>query len=199
MKISPGRKLYSISETYRILYDGLRTVKYLSMAKKEDLLDKQFIERIMLAVTEVNGCAICSYAHTRMALESGMSDEEIAHILSGATDEIPTDQLPAILFAQHYAEKRARPFEGTWQRIVERYGIKKAHGILAAIRIIMIGNAYGIAFSSFTNRFKGKADERSSLLYEMSMILFGIISIPIVLIHLLTSTVFRWPLLRFSK
>ena len=71
MKILPGRKLYSITETYHILYDGLRTMKYLSEAKKEDLLDKQFIERIMLAVTEVNGCAICSYAHTRMALESG--------------------------------------------------------------------------------------------------------------------------------
>ena len=199
MKILPGRKLYSITETYRILYDGLRTMKYLSKAKKEDLLDKQFIERIMLAVTEVNGCAICSYAHTRMALESGMSNEEIAHILSGTTDDIPVDQLPAILFAQHYAENRAHPFEGTWQRIVERYGIKKARGILAAIRIMMIGNTYGIAFSSFANRFKGNPDERSSLWYEIGMILCGILSIPIVLIHALIATILQLPLLHFSK
>ena len=199
MKITPGRKLYSIFETYRILYDGLRTMKYLSEARKDDLLDKQFIERIMLAVTEVNGCAICSYAHTRMALESGMSNQEIAHILSGTTDDTPADQLSAILFAQHYAENRARPSEGTWQRIVERYGIKKARGVLAAIRIIMIGNAYGIAFSSFANRFKGKPDERSSLLYEIGMILCGIISIPIVLIHTLIAAIFQIPLLRFSK
>lgn len=199
MKIHSGRKLYSIPETYRILYDGLRTMKYLSEAKKEELLDKQFIERIMLAVTEVNGCAICSYAHTRMALESGMSNEEIAHILSGATDDIPADQLPAILFAQHYAENRARPFEGTWQRIVEHYGIKKARGILAAIRIMMIGNTYGIAFSSFLNRFKGKPDERSSLIYEIGMILCGIVSAPVVLLHALIAVIFRVPLLRFSK
>ncbi len=199
MKIAPGRKLYSITETYRILYNGLRTMKYLSEAKKEDLLDKQFIERIMLAVTEVNGCAICSYAHTRMALESGMNNEEIAHILSGATDDIPADQLPAILFAQHYAENRAHPSEGTWQRIVERYGIMKAQGILAAIRMMMIGNTYGIAFSSFANRFKGKPDERSSLIYEIGMILCGILSIPIVLIHALIATIFKVPLLNFSN
>ncbi|MFC0273464.1 carboxymuconolactone decarboxylase family protein [Metabacillus herbersteinensis] len=31
----------------------------------------------MLAVTEVNGCEFCSYSHTKIALEQGMSQEEI--------------------------------------------------------------------------------------------------------------------------
>ena len=45
--------------------------------KKERQLSEHFIERIMLAVTEVNGCAVWSYAHTKMALEAGMTNEEI--------------------------------------------------------------------------------------------------------------------------
>lgn len=56
-----GRKLYSFSEIYTILYKGIRTAPYLSKAKKIGVLDTDFVERIMLAVTEVNGCAICSH------------------------------------------------------------------------------------------------------------------------------------------
>ena len=31
---------------------------------RKKLVDKDFIERLQLAVTEVNGCVACSYAHT---------------------------------------------------------------------------------------------------------------------------------------
>ena len=71
MKNTLGRKLYSVPESYWILYQGFSTVKYMFKAKKNKELSPDFIERIMLAVTEVNGCAICSYAHTKMALEAG--------------------------------------------------------------------------------------------------------------------------------
>jgi AhpD family alkylhydroperoxidase len=37
----------------------------------------------MLAVTEVNGCEMCSYAHTKMALEAGLSNDEIQQMLAG--------------------------------------------------------------------------------------------------------------------
>ncbi|WP_256205872.1 carboxymuconolactone decarboxylase family protein [Carnobacterium iners] len=39
------------------------------------------MERIMLAVTQVNGCSVCSYTHTKMALEVGMKSEKIKNIL----------------------------------------------------------------------------------------------------------------------
>lgn len=37
--------------------------------KKKKIVNKDFVERLQLAVTEVNGCAACSYAHTYMALK----------------------------------------------------------------------------------------------------------------------------------
>ena len=164
-------------------------------AKRNKELSPKFIERIMLAVTEVNGCGICSYAHTKKALESGMSNEEIQNMLSGIIDDVPTNEVAAVMFAQHYADTRGNPTMESWQRIVEIYGISKAKGILGSIRTIMIGNAYGIAWSSFFNRLRCRPDPRSNLLYEVSMIL-GTILIPISLIHALISDLLRKPIIK---
>jgi AhpD family alkylhydroperoxidase len=194
MKMEIGRKLYSIQESYWILYNGMRTIKYMLMAKKNRKLSPKFIERIMLAVTEVNDCTICSYAHTKLAIESGMSNEEIKNMLSGIIDDVPADEVAAVIFAQHYADTRGNPTLESWQRVVEIYGISKAKGILGSIRTIMIGNTYGIPWSSFFNRLRGNPDQRSSLLYEISMIL-GTILIPISFIHALISEVFKIPII----
>lgn len=192
-----GRKLYSITESYIISYRGFHTIKKLGAARKNDLVNQQFMERIMLAVTEVNGCEICSHAHTKMALESGMNAEEIEDMLAGTQGDIPPDEIPAIMFAQHYAEYRGKPSQESWDRVVEIYGEPKALGILAAIRIIMIGNAYGVPWSSFLNRFKGKPDSRSNLLYELGMIISSIVFIPVSLIHSLIARLFKAPIIRF--
>ena len=191
-----GKNLYSVQESYWIFYKGIRTMKYMFKAKRKKELSPKFIERIMLAVTEVNCCAICSYAHTKKALESGMSNEEIQNMLSGVIDDVPTSEIAAVMFAQHYADTRGNPTRESWQRIVEIYGISKANGILGSIRSIMIGNAYGIAWSSFLNRLRFRSDQRSNLKYELSMIL-GTILIPISLIHALVSNLFRIPIIKF--
>lgn len=191
-----GKKLYSVQESYWIFYKGIRTMKYMFKAKRKKELSPKFIERIMLAVTEVNGCAICSYAHTKKALESGMTNEEIQKMLSGIIDDVPSSEIAAVMFAQHYADTRGNPTMESWQRIVEIYGISKAKCILGSIRSIMIGNAYGIAWSSFFNRLRFRPDHRSNLLYEISMML-GTILAPISLIHALISDLFRIPIIKF--
>ena len=80
-----------------------------------------------------------------------MSNEEIQKMLSGNRC-LPTSEVPAVIFAQHYAETRGNPTLESWQRIVKIYGSYKAKGILGSVRAIMIGNAYGIAWNSFFNR-----------------------------------------------
>ncbi|WP_378936781.1 carboxymuconolactone decarboxylase family protein [Metabacillus herbersteinensis] len=71
------KKIYNVKEFYVALYKGLRTFKYMKKNKKTNEMTPHLIERIMLAVTEVNGCEFCSYSHTKIALEQGMSQEEI--------------------------------------------------------------------------------------------------------------------------
>jgi AhpD family alkylhydroperoxidase len=190
-----GKKLYSVRESYWIFYHGIRTMRYMFKAKKNGELSSTFIERIMLAVTEVNECAICSYAHAKRALECGMGSEEIQDMLSGIINNVPAPEVAGVMFAQHYADTRGNPTGESWGRIVEVYGTSTAMGILGAIRTIMIGNTYGIAFSSFFNRFRGRADPRSSLGYELSLILSAVLVIPISFIHAVVSGLVRKPII----
>jgi AhpD family alkylhydroperoxidase len=80
------------------------------------IIDMHFIERLMLATTEVNGCDACSYAHTQMALKSGFSKEEIDALLSGDKAFVVQEEAKAILFAQHYASSMGHP-EGNLPKI----------------------------------------------------------------------------------
>lgn len=191
-----GRR-YSASECYSIIYQGMRTIRYLTKAKRASLMDDPFVERIMLAVTQVNGCALCSYAHTKMALETGMNGEEIRNLLSGEFGQTPTDQLPAILFAQHYAETKGHPSRETWDKTVTTYGKEKALGILAATRMIMVGNAFGIVLGSFKNRLHGKPDKESSLGYELAILLLFVPFLLLTVLHRVVAFLARRPIISF--
>jgi AhpD family alkylhydroperoxidase len=195
MQMQQGKKLYSLKETYWIFFNGIRTIKYMVQAKKKGALTLPKIERVILAVTEVNGCGVCSYAHTKVALEAGMSGEEIAKLLSGEFEDVPKEELTGVIFAQHYADSRGNPSRESWERLIEEYGASTAMGILGAIRGIMIGNVYGIAWSSFFNRFKGNADTRSNIAYEVKLMVGGTLLIPLALVHALVAMLIKKPII----
>lgn len=198
MQKKPGKKLYSIPEAYRIMLNAFRSIPHLKRARKSGEMNTPFMERIMLAVTEVNGCAMCSYYHTKVALESGLSGDEIKAMLCGDCADAPEEEVQAILFAQHYADTRGKPSKEAWNRIVETYGETGAYGVLAAIRMIMMGNVLGIAWGSFLNRFRGKPDKRSNLPYELGIMLCSIVFIPAGLVHAGMMGLLKRPILRFS-
>ena len=150
---------------------------------RSKLVDKDFIERLQLAVTEVNGCTVCSYAHTMMALRQGMSGEEISSFLNGEDTFIKPEEAKAIMFAQHFADSRGYPEKDAYVALVQEYGDKKAAIILSAVQIIFVGNVYGIPFSALQSRLKGKPYKDSSVLYELGMLITGIICMPFAIVH----------------
>lgn len=88
--------------------------------------------------------------------------------------EIDQQIIERIMFAQHYADSRGNPSKESWERIIETYGLSKAKGILGAIRMIMMGNVYGIPWGFFLSRIKGKPDQKSSLFYELGFMIVSI-------------------------
>lgn len=189
-------RLYTLWEAYIIIYKAIRTFPYLIRGGKNGDMSKKLEERLMIAVTEVNGCAICSYAHTKIALEAGLSAEEIGAMLSGEMRDVPQEEMKAVLFAQHYADTRGKPSYEAWRQIVSVYGQAKAMAILGAIRGIMGGNAYGIPAGSLLGRMGVKrfhTDARSSLPYELGMMLSMILFPPIAALHAGAAWLLRLP------
>jgi AhpD family alkylhydroperoxidase len=107
------------------------------------VIDLAFRERLMLAVTQVNGCRYCSYGHARLALTAGISQEEIEALGQGMFAGSPSEEVPALLYAQHWAEADGEPDQAARQRLVEQYGEEAATGIELVLRMIRMGNLLG--------------------------------------------------------
>ncbi len=149
-------RIFTVPQFYHVIRLAMRSMPVMRKAEKSGLISKEFITRIMLVVTEVNGCAVCNYYHAKHALESGMSEEEITSMVNLEEGAAAEEEAVALLFAQHYADTFGNYEAEVWDRVLSRYGEGTAAAILAAIRVIMFGNINGIAFIALMNRLKGK-------------------------------------------
>jgi AhpD family alkylhydroperoxidase len=124
----------------------------LRIFRKRPAIQGSFSEKIMLAVTQVNDCRYCSYVHTRKALNAGVSETEVRSLLEGGLEHSPSDQLIALAFAQHYAEREGQPEEQAIRELEKTYGYETAREILAYIRIIFFANLAGNTFDKILYR-----------------------------------------------
>lgn len=193
------KRKFTLAELYRAFTYVPKATAKLVQNSKNTTVDKHFLKRLMLAVTEVNGCAACSYQHTKMALRQGMSNEEISSFLSGDDTFIKPEEAKAIMFAQHFADSTGMPAQYAYDAIVKEYGQERASIILSALQVILAGNMYGIAYSAFQSRLQGQAYKDSSLSYELGMLSGGIICLPIALVHGIARGVIKPSNIRFDK
>ncbi len=103
-------------------------------------IQRSFGEKIMLAVTGVNQCRHCSFLHSQLSLEQGISADEITDLLAGNFDNIHPDEAPAVVYAQHWADTSGRVSDDARQRLQSFYGPEKTKQIEAYIRTVYFGN-----------------------------------------------------------
>lgn len=180
------KKKYTMNQLYRAFVSGYRSLPIMIKNRKSRRVDLQWMERLMLATTEVNGCEVCSYAHTRIALKEGLTQQEIQAFLSGSDVFVNEEEAVSILYAQHIADSMGNPDADTYNRLNQVYGSETAEIIHAGVMVMMMGNISGIPLSAFIRRLQGKAYSNSSLVYELSMLLiqpfFMIVAIPVALV-----------------
>ncbi len=105
-----------------------------------------FQERLMMAVTAVNGCRYCNYYHTRVALRMGFEPEEVKNLLAGEIDNPDPDEVKALLYAQHWAESNGKPDSDLRDQIIDYYGHNRSAIIETILRMIRFGNLSGNTF-----------------------------------------------------
>ena len=93
------------------------------------------------------------------------------------------EEAKAILFAQHFADAGGQPKRYAFDALVSAYGENEADVMLSAVQVMLAGNAYGIPFSAFQSRLKGKPFKQSSLTYELGMLAMGLVLLPIAVAH----------------
>ena len=142
MDTFPRRHYHSLYEFWHdgrcLLADALR-----SPALVRGPLAPAFRERLMMTATSVNECRYCAHFHAQVALVSGISRVEIEQILDGVFHHAPEREIPALLYAQHWAETNAQPDPAARAKLVETYGDDIARAIESVLRMIRVGNLLG--------------------------------------------------------
>lgn len=154
MKGFKKRRYKSISEFIDDLKFILGNRKKIKSIHKGDIIDDDFRERLMMAITSVNGCRYCSFYHSKKALKSGISSEELSSLLDGTLEDSPDEEKIALLYAQNWAHNDGEADQDFKEKLVETYGNKKSEAINLAIRSIQFGNLLGNTFDYLLYRIK---------------------------------------------
>lgn len=176
-------RIFTTSTFYKHLKVMVASFSDLRKARKNKNVSKAFSEKTMLAVTQVNGCRLCNYVHTKNAIDAGASEEEINTLLNGELGNIDTDESVALMFAQHYADTDGNPDKETYEKFVAHYGDQKATDILAMIKVIMVANIHGIAIDALQSRVKGKKMNDSKLSNELGISLGIVVLLPVAILQ----------------
>lgn len=176
-------KYFSIKTFNKTLFE--MTFMIAKYRKELKLINKKFSSSIMMAVTNVNGCAMCSYYHTKELINAGTTDEELKVILEGTYTNLKTEESLALIFAEHYADASGNYDLNAFEKVKEYYGIDLAYGILASIKSIMFGNMFGISLGNFGSRFKFKKPKNSKFLTDLYIVITPLfLMFPFLLINL---------------
>ncbi len=167
------KRLYGPETFSRFVRDAVFSFSDIRAAHRDPDISVDFRHRILLAVTQVNGCRLCSYYHSKKALEGDITQGELASIMSGDLSGAPEVEHVALIFAEHYAETSGEPSQEAVERLVQAYGKQTARHVLALVRMIMVGNLHGNMIDAFKHRLKGQAVADSSLGREVAIV-FGV-------------------------
>jgi AhpD family alkylhydroperoxidase len=138
------RTFTSPGEFVKDFLDLLSRRASIRTAMRGDLVSPAFRERLMMIVTQVNACPYCRAFHSREALKSGVSDQELRVLLQGVVpDNSPQEELPALAYAQRWAECDGNPDPQDRASIERIYGPERAMAIDALLRMIRMGNLSG--------------------------------------------------------
>ncbi len=134
------RRLNSVSEYVSRFIKVSGAMSSLRKVPSSERISPQLSERLMLAVSGVNECVNCSYRHAKTALEKGVEQEEIDLLLSGNFEGLGREELPAVLFAQHYAETRGEVSDEAEEEVERLYGSGRVRHMKAYLEAVLFGN-----------------------------------------------------------
>ena len=176
------KRKFGFFEHLPIIIRAARSFLYLRLFKKKNGMNFKFKERIMLSVTEVNGCTMCSFVHTKLALKAGLTQDDIQELLAGELIGVPKEESLGVLFAKDYAFNKETIDKAFYQKLVDTYNVRKARAILGVTEMITMTNSMGLALGLLKRTLTFKHVKGSNVLNEILVPLSTMVLFPLFLI-----------------
>lgn len=125
-------------------------------------------EQVMLAVTSVNDCRYCAWAHTGLALANDVDLDELRALLGeDLPDHLDERNATAVLFARHFADSERDPEASSRKALQRHFSEDERREIMAWINGIYFANLAGNTVDALLSRLRGQPAENSHLLVEL--------------------------------
>lgn len=131
-------------------------------------LDPVFREEIMVAISTLNACKYCNYAHHDFALQAGVPEEALAQLEGIAPENFDADKFLAITYARELANNNfSRIDPNLLEKLKQVYTKSERGDIHTTARIIMLFSMICNTSDAFVERVKGNPVEGSKLVDEL--------------------------------
>jgi AhpD family alkylhydroperoxidase len=122
-------------------------------------------EKVIVAVARVNACPMCEHAHSRMALDAGVTDAELAALEGMARDAIDRRTWLALAYAR---ERVTADFDGapdpeTKRALDVELGPQATRDIEDVARVMTVANRIANTLKALSDRRRGRPVAESRL------------------------------------
>jgi AhpD family alkylhydroperoxidase len=133
-------------------------------------LDPGFREELMLAVSKVNDCRYCSWAHHEWASIDGISEEELAHVEQMDPARFERKKWLAISFVRELVTVRfGAVSEDLMRKMQGHYTAREISEITLVAKVMDTANLGANTFDAMRSRMRGAPAQGSRILDEVLM------------------------------
>ena len=148
-------------------------------------IDPGFREELMLAVSELNHCRYCTWAHHEWAHMVGVSDDELAHVEQMDPTGFDRRKWLAISYVRALVSANFGPVDKALVREMKaKYTPVEIEEIEVVARIMDIGNRGANTWDAFVSRLRGGPVAETTIFDELVMSGGFLITVPIVVLFL---------------
>jgi AhpD family alkylhydroperoxidase len=165
----PVPSVYTVPELVRDLGSILTRVPDLWAIWIGGRLPRALREQIIVAVAQVNACRMCEHAHTRMALEAGVSDAELAALENMDESAFNRRDWLAIAHARERTQAKFAPVleDASHEGLSEALGTQALRDVEAVARVMTVANRIANTLNALSDRWRGRPVPESRLFDEL--------------------------------
>lgn len=154
----PVPRTYRVADLFRDLLSVMERAPALWSIWVGGRLPRALREKVIVAVAQANACRMCEHAHTRMALEAGVTDAELAALEE--MDEQSVDRRTWLALA-HARERAAADFAPALdaeaqQAIDKELGLQTARDVEDVARVMTVANRVANTLNALSDRRRGR-------------------------------------------
>lgn len=165
----PVPRVYTVPELFADLGSVLTRAPALWAIWIGGRLARTLREQIIVAVAKVNACGMCEHAHTRMALEAGVSDAEIAALEDMDPSAFDRRTWLAIAHARERTKANFTPVadDASQEALNEALSAQTRSDVEDVARMMTVANRIANTLNALPDRWRGKPVPESRLFDEL--------------------------------